>query len=154
MFGRHFGEGSILGFQFGLYHVVVPLSFLRSISLASLFSSICFFYHRQILGGHVTSRGQGLPLQRPGRHRRDGLGRRLGFILTAIRLFTLHFLFSTFQLPYLFASKFCINYFCEMFLGGLHIHKEDILVPRAYDPSGLRQESRALGATIMKEQRK
>ena len=29
-----------------------------------------------------------------------------------------------------------------------------ILVPRAYDPSGLRQESRALGATIMKEQRK
>ena len=29
-----------------------------------------------------------------------------------------------------------------------------ILDPRAYDPSGLRQESRALGATIMKEQRK
>ena len=30
---------TILGFQFnGLYHVVVPLSFLRSISLASLFS--------------------------------------------------------------------------------------------------------------------
>ena len=26
----------------------------------------------------------------------------------------------------------------------------DILVPRAYDPSGLRQESRALGATILK----
>ena len=26
--------------------------------------------------------------------------------------------------------------------------KSDILVPRAYDPSGLRQESRALGATI------
>ena len=25
-------------FQFGLYHVVVPLSFLRSISLASLFT--------------------------------------------------------------------------------------------------------------------
>ena len=25
-----------------------------------------------------------------------------------------------------------------------------ILVPRAYDPSGLRQESRALGATILK----
>ena len=29
-----------------------------------------------------------------------------------------------------------------------------ILDPRAYDPSGLRQESRALGATIMKELRK
>ena len=29
-----------------------------------------------------------------------------------------------------------------------------ILVPRAYDHSGLRQESRALGATIMNEQRK
>ena len=27
-----------LGFQFGLYHVVVPLSFLRSINFASLFS--------------------------------------------------------------------------------------------------------------------
>ena len=26
--------------QFGLYHAVVPLSFLRSISLASLFSSL------------------------------------------------------------------------------------------------------------------
>ena len=26
----------------------------------------------------------------------------------------------------------------------------DILVPRAYDPSGLQQESRALGATILK----
>ena len=26
----------------------------------------------------------------------------------------------------------------------------NILVPRAYDPSGLRQESRALGATILK----
>ena len=35
-----------------------------------------------------------------------------------------------------------------------HRHRHDILVPRAYDPSGLRQESRALGATIMKEQRK
>ena len=30
---------AILGFQFELYHVVVPLIFLRSISLASLFSS-------------------------------------------------------------------------------------------------------------------
>ena len=28
---------AILGFQFGLYHAVAPLSFLRSISLASLF---------------------------------------------------------------------------------------------------------------------
>ena len=28
----------ILGFQSGLYHVVVPLRFLRSISLAPLFS--------------------------------------------------------------------------------------------------------------------
>ena len=28
------------------------------------------------------------------------------------------------------------------------ISKELILVPRAYDPSGLRRESRALGATI------
>ena len=26
----------------------------------------------------------------------------------------------------------------------------DILLPRAYDPSGLRQESRALGATTLK----
>ena len=33
-------------------------------------------------------------------------------------------------------------------------HLECIHVPRAYDPSGLRQESRALGATILKEQRK
>ena len=32
--------------------------------------------------------------------------------------------------------------------------RASILVPRAYDPSGLRQESRALGATILKEQRK
>ena len=30
---------AILGFQFGLYHVVAPLTFLRSISLALLFSS-------------------------------------------------------------------------------------------------------------------
>ena len=28
--------------------------------------------------------------------------------------------------------------------------EEPILVPRAYDPSGLRQESRALGVTILK----
>ena len=31
---------AILGFQFGLYHVVAPLSFLRSISLASLFTIV------------------------------------------------------------------------------------------------------------------
>ena len=29
-----------------------------------------------------------------------------------------------------------------------HVLGDTILVPRAYDPSGLRQESRALGATI------
>ena len=29
---------AIVGFQFGLYHVIAPLSFLRSISLASLFA--------------------------------------------------------------------------------------------------------------------
>ena len=29
---------AIFGFRFGLYHVVAPLSFLRSISLASLFA--------------------------------------------------------------------------------------------------------------------
>ena len=31
------------GFQFGLYHVVARLSFLRSISLASLFTSLSIF---------------------------------------------------------------------------------------------------------------
>ena len=31
------------GFQFGLYRVVAPLSFLRSISLASLFNSLSIF---------------------------------------------------------------------------------------------------------------
>ena len=30
---------AIVGFQFGLYHIVVPLSFLRGISLTSLFSN-------------------------------------------------------------------------------------------------------------------
>ena len=34
---------AILGFQFGLYHAVAPLSSLRSISLASLFAIISFF---------------------------------------------------------------------------------------------------------------
>ena len=29
-------ETAVLGFQFGVYHVIVPLSFLRSVSLASL----------------------------------------------------------------------------------------------------------------------
>ena len=31
---------AIVGFQFGLYHVVSPLSFLRCISLASLFTKV------------------------------------------------------------------------------------------------------------------
>ena len=34
---------AVLGFQFGLYHDVVPLSLLRSISLASLVSSLSIF---------------------------------------------------------------------------------------------------------------
>ena len=34
---------AVLGFQFGFYRVVVPLSFLRSISLASLSSSLSIF---------------------------------------------------------------------------------------------------------------
>ena len=34
---------AVLGFQFGLYHDVVPLSFLRCISLASLVSSLFIF---------------------------------------------------------------------------------------------------------------
>ena len=33
-------------------------------------------------------------------------------------------------------------------ISSTHVGAERILVPRAYDPSGLRQESRALGATI------
>ena len=33
---------AIVGFQFGLYHVVASLSFLRSISLASLFAILNF----------------------------------------------------------------------------------------------------------------
>ena len=33
---------------------------------------------------------------------------------------------------------------------GQSIDRGYILVPRTYDPSGLRQESRALGATILK----
>ena len=35
---------AILGFQFKLYDVVVPLSFLRSISLASLFAILAFYF--------------------------------------------------------------------------------------------------------------
>ena len=34
---------AILGFQFGLYYVVAPLSFVRSISLASLFAILSIF---------------------------------------------------------------------------------------------------------------
>ena len=34
---------AIVGFQFGLYHVVVPLSFLFSINLASLFAILSIF---------------------------------------------------------------------------------------------------------------
>ena len=34
---------AILWFQFGLYHVVAPLSFLHSISLASLFTGLSIF---------------------------------------------------------------------------------------------------------------
>ena len=47
---------AIVGFQFGLYHVVAPLSFKRSISLASLFvmrdsllSRACFKPEPQLL---------------------------------------------------------------------------------------------------------
>ena len=37
----------------------------------------------------------------------------------------------------------------DLDLGNTYI-MGDILLPRAYDPSGLRQESRALGATTLK----
>ena len=37
---KQLSTAAILGFQFGLYHVVAPLSFLCSISLASLFAII------------------------------------------------------------------------------------------------------------------
>ena len=40
---------AILGFQFGLYRVVAPLSFLRSINLASLFTSLSIFGWSDIL---------------------------------------------------------------------------------------------------------
>ena len=40
---RQLSTVAILGFQFGLYHAVVPLSFRRSISLASLFTSLSIF---------------------------------------------------------------------------------------------------------------
>ena len=36
----------LLGFQFGLYRVVAPLNFLRSISLASFFTSLFFWLIR------------------------------------------------------------------------------------------------------------
>ena len=56
---------------------------------------------------------------------------------------------------YQFRANFAGRYI-EMRMRRVHLsmHTEGILVPRAYDPSGLRQESRALGATILKEQRK
>ena len=37
---------AIVGFQFGLYHVIAPLSFLRSISLASFCYSVYFWLIR------------------------------------------------------------------------------------------------------------
>ena len=37
---------AIVGLQFGLYHVVAPLSFLRSINLASLFVTLYFWLIR------------------------------------------------------------------------------------------------------------
>ena len=40
------GCNCIVGFQFGLYHVVAPLTFLRSISLASLFVTFYFWLTR------------------------------------------------------------------------------------------------------------
>ena len=36
-------EQEHIGFQFGLYRVVAPLSFLRSVSLASLFTCLFIF---------------------------------------------------------------------------------------------------------------
>ena len=45
---------AVLGFQFGLYHVVVPLSFLRSISLASLFYSFYFWLIRSFTDATLT----------------------------------------------------------------------------------------------------
>ena len=51
---------AIHGFQFGLYHVVVPLSFLRSINLASFFSSLTIladqiFYRSCVNRQHLRS---------------------------------------------------------------------------------------------------
>ena len=40
---------AILGFQFGLYHVIAPLSFLRSISLASLFTTLFILSPRVLI---------------------------------------------------------------------------------------------------------
>ena len=42
----------------------------------------------------------------------------------------------------------------QEYKNGLLINVKLILVLRAFDPSGLRQELRALGATILKKQRK
>ena len=43
---------AILGFQFGLYHVVAPLSFLRSISFASLISSLLILHENSFWRGN------------------------------------------------------------------------------------------------------
>ena len=40
---RQLSAVAIVGLQFGLYHGVAPLSFLRSISLASLFVTFYFW---------------------------------------------------------------------------------------------------------------
>ena len=52
------------------------------------------------------------------------------------------------------ARKFTVSFAFCAHVDVIKIEKHCILVPRAYDPSGLRQESRALGATILKQQRK
>ena len=44
----------ILGFQFGLYHAVAPLSFLRSISLALLFAILSIFGWPDLFRSYVN----------------------------------------------------------------------------------------------------
>ena len=46
---------AIVGFQFGLYHVVVPLNFLRGISLASLFAIISSLLQYSIIAFIATT---------------------------------------------------------------------------------------------------
>ena len=46
---QQLSTAAIIGFQFGLYHVVAPLSFLRSISLASVFTSLSIFSSSDLL---------------------------------------------------------------------------------------------------------